>query len=146
MQEQFEENAVRPQVLTLICILTFIGSGFLFFANGVVYLSIDSLRIAFDEGLFNAFELQLEEDDLKMFLSVDSSFFLFQSLLYSASLLGAYMMWKLRKQGFHLYAISQILVLIIYKVYLSSAPFPFFSMLLTITFILLYYRNLQFMR
>ena len=146
MQEQFEENAVRPQVLTLICILTFIGSGFLFFANGVVYLSIDSLRIAFDEGLFNAFELQLEEDDLQKFLSVDSSFFLFQSLLYSASLLGAYMMWKLRKQGFHLYAISQILVLIIYKVYLSSAPFPFFSMLLTITFILLYYRNLQFMR
>ncbi len=146
MQEQFEENAIRPRALTLICILTFIGSGFLFFANGVVYLSIDSLRIAFDEGLFNAFELQLEEDDLKMFLSVDSSFFLFQSLLYSASLLGAYMMWKLRKQGFHIYAISQILVLIIYKVYLSSAPFPFFSMLLTITFILLYYRNLQFMR
>jgi hypothetical protein len=45
-----------------------------------------------------------------------------------------------------MYAIAQILILIVQQVYLPSLPFPLIPFLLTLTFILLYYRNLSLMR
>ena len=139
MQLQPDDKPVRPQLLTILCVLTFFGSGLSFIANGIMFLTIDSWKVAYENGVFEVFENQLEMDALELMLNVNPLFYLAQSI-------GAWFMWNLNKQGFHVYAIAQILLLIIYKVFLVSAPFPVLPLVVTITFIFLYYRNLQFMR
>jgi hypothetical protein len=85
------------------------------------------------------------EINLSFLLEIKPVFFLIQAALYFLSLFGALQMFKLRKVGFHLYAVSQILLLIIPKVFIPVLPFPFFELLVSTVFIFLYYKNLKFM-
>ena len=128
-------------MLTLLCVFTFAGSGLSAFANLILYLFYDLIKQMFEAGQFNFTESGLEMKSLKMVMNVSPGFFLFQGILYLVSLMGAIMMWKLNRTGFHLYAIAQILLLIIYEFYIPGAPFPIIPLLLSIIFILLYYRN-----
>lgn len=141
-----DNHQQRPPMLTLLCVFTFAGSGLSAFANLILYLFYDLIKQMFEAGQFNFTESGLEMKSLKMVMNVSPGFFLFQGILYLVSLMGAIMMWKLNRTGFHLYAIAQILLLIIYEFYIPGAPFPIIPLLLSIIFILLYYRNLKFMK
>lgn len=133
----------RPELLTIICILTFIGSGTSLIANGFLYLMFDQVR----EVIGQQEELSFlgSEINLTFLLEIKPVFFLIQASLYFLSVLGAYQMFQLRKVGFHLYAVSQILLLIIPKIFIPILPFPFFELMVSTVFIFLYYKNLQFM-
>lgn len=111
-----------------------------------MYFYFEEWVIAFNEGQFDELMGTLDMEAIEVFLNVNSNFFLFQALLFGLSILGVYNMWKLKKLGFHMYSIAQILLLITQQVYLPSLPFPLIPFLLTLTFILLYARNLSFMR
>jgi len=141
-----EPKQERPQLLTVLCILTFIGSGMSLLANGVLFLTVDSVRAAFDSGVFEMFEGSLEMEAVELLLNVDSLFFVAQAILYGFSLFGAIQMWNLRKTGFHIYTLAQISLLIVFNFFMSSLPFPVFPALISLIFILLYLRNLQFLR
>jgi hypothetical protein len=111
-----------------------------------MYLYFDEWVNAFNNGQFDELSGMMDKEAIEVFLNVRPAFFFFQALLFSFSVLGVYLMWKLNKTGFHMYAIAQILILIVQQVYLPSLPFPLIPFLLTLTFILLYYRNLSLMR
>ena len=146
MEEIKEEKTRLPELLKVLCILTFLGSGLSSFANLLTFLLIDEWKLAFEQGLFERFDGLFDPAAIQILIGVDSGFYLIQGLLYAASFFGAYLMWKLRKTGFHVYSTAQILTLIVQKLYLPSLPFPLIPLLLTITFILLYYKNLQHMK
>ena len=46
--------------------------------------------------------------------------YLLQALLYIGSFIGVLYMWRLQKKGFHIYAISQILLLIVTAALVTS--------------------------
>jgi hypothetical protein len=140
-----EKEKVRPQLLMLLCILTFIGSGSSFIANMTMFLTVEDWRLAFEKGMIDNLNALFREDALAAILTVSPRFYLIQSIIYLASLSGALLMWKLMKIGFHIYTVAQILLLISYNVFLSSQPFPVFPLLLSVTFILLYSRNFSSM-
>ena len=144
--QQQENNAQRPVLLTVLCILTFIGSGLSSFANLLLFFYYDVIKNLFESGQFRFMEGTVEMESFKLVMGITPVFFLFQGILYFISLLGAILMWKLNKTGFHFYAIAQILLLIIFELYVPGAPFPVIPLLISIIFILLYYRNLQFMK
>ena len=150
MNEEINQNnqkqEFRSQLLTVLCILTFIGSGISLFANGFLYITLDVVREAYASGMFEQFEGTFEMEAVELFLNVNPLFFLVQSTLYFFSIIGALQMWTLKKAGFHIYTISQISMLIAYSFFLPVLPFPFFAAFITLTFVLLYLRNLQFMR
>jgi hypothetical protein len=137
-----EEKLLRPELLKVLCILSFIGGGYSLLSNGFMFLLFDEWAKAYDEGLFDVFDGQFEMTAIQVFLNVDKQFYLFQTLLYSLSVYGVYLMWKLKKIGFHTYSIAQILVLIVQKIFIPSLPFPVIPLLLTLTFIILYFKNL----
>lgn len=145
-QQQPDNNQQRPRMLTLLCILTFLGSGLSAFANLVLFAFYDLFHKMFEAGQFDLFKEQLDMESFKVLMDVDSGFFLFQGLLYLLSLSGAVMMWNLRKTGFHFYAVAQILLLIVYELYFTGAPFPLMPLIITIIFILLYFRNLKYLK
>lgn len=132
------EGNKRPEALTILCILTFIGSGLAAFSNLVIHLSFDVLLETYESGGLNL-------PGAEIIFTFSKSFYLISFFLYSFSLYGAIMMWRLKKLGFHTYAIAQILLLIIPTLYVKTDQFPLFGVLLTATFILLYFRHLKFM-
>lgn len=134
-----DSKKLRPDLLTVLCILTFIGSGLAALSNFFVYFNIDILKETVEKDGFEFFGSEL-------ILGLPKSLFILSALFYSASLVGAILMWKLRKVGFHVYSISQIILLIIPTIYIKSDNFPIFGILLTVLFILLYHKNIKLMQ
>jgi hypothetical protein len=137
------EAAKRPELLTILCILTFIGSGASLIANGFLYLTFDQVKEII--GQQEALNFLGSEIDLSFLLAIKPIFFLIQALLYVLSVFGAFQMFQLHKIGFHLYTVAQILLLIFPKIFIPMLPFPFFELMVSTVFIFLYYKNLQFM-
>jgi hypothetical protein len=128
-----------------LCILTFIGSGSSALANNIMFFTIEDWKLAYENGLFDNLGKLFEDEALQILMNVNPGFYLLQSVIYLLSLIGAILMWNLRKTGFHVYTVAQILLLISYNLFLSSQPFPFIPLLLSVTFILLYAKNLSLM-
>lgn len=144
LQEK-EENK-RPELLKVLCILTFIGSGLSMISNFIMFLTIDIIRKYYENGSFDFLDEDIDLSALEILLSANSMYFILQALLFGLALYGAYLMWNLKKIGFHFYTVVQIVLLILPQVFLPSMPFPTFELLLSLVFITLYARNLQYMR
>jgi len=123
----------RPQLLTILLILTFLGSGF---AN-LVFLMV---FLNYHEMIPLLSELQDEYPMVKNFSGVGRNFFLTGFVLYFFSLIGARLMWNMRKLGFHFYTGAQVMLILLPVVYISDFPFPILDTIFTGTFIYLYYR------
>lgn len=128
----------RPLLLTVLCILTFIGSGLGALSNFMITTSYEETMALMEES-------ERKWPLIDMFVRAGYGFFLTGTILYSTSLLGAIQMWKLRKIGFHLYLVSQILIIVLPFLYISGYPFPYLDIIVTIIFVLLYARHLNIM-
>ena len=137
------ETTKRPELLSILCILTFIGSGSSFFANFLLFMMIDQVKEVI--GQQETFSFLGSEIDFSFIVNIQPIFFLIQAFLYLVSVYGAIKMFQLSKQGFHIYTIAQILLLILPKIFIPVLPFPFFEIIVSTVFIFLYYKNLEFM-
>jgi hypothetical protein len=133
----------RPVLLTVLCILSFIGSGLASLSNIFIYFNHDVLLRTIEEGVLSDLGF-----DLSIILNVEPAYFLISGLLNIISFTGVRHMWMLRRAGFHLYAISQLMMLIVSTLYIykPSGVFPMFDLLLASTFILLYLRFRDIMK
>ena len=126
--DQPEGKIKRPKSLRLLCILTFIGSGLSALTYLVFSMTLETVRevVQLNELIF----LNSAEDKkmITTILSLPRTYFIIDFILYAASLYGAYLMWNLRKVGFHFYSISQILMLIVYNIYHPESQFPVFPL------------------
>lgn len=117
------EAKQRPTFLTVLCILTFIGSGL-----GVLF----SLLGIFGLGAMNSFLSSYagagaaSSGILKPILIL---------IFSGASLYGAIMMWSLKKMGYYLYVAAQILIV--------AFGFSWIGLFFAALFIVLYGLNLK---
>ena len=132
-QQNVEPAKEAPQstgFLRFLCILTFLGSGLAMFAYFIigafydVFLSADMKALGEDA-----------QELIRIMLSAGKMFFLLSTFLYALSLFGSILMWKLRKIGFHLYSLAQIMLLILPLLYIHGFRMPFVTILVTVTFI-----------
>jgi hypothetical protein len=128
----------RTDLLTVLCILTFIGSGLAAFSNLFIYLSFDEVQHIFDD--FN-----FDFPEFEMIMSGGKNFFMGGFVLYMLSLAGAMQMWKLKKIGFHFYAASQVFIFLLPLVSLKSYPFSYVGLFITFAFIYGYFTQLKLM-
>ncbi|MFT5749246.1 MAG: hypothetical protein ACI93S_000499 [Ancylomarina sp.] len=149
----------RPVLLTVLCVLTFIGSGFGVFANLVAMFASPFLEFIQPSMIEETFSHlgnnpgdQFVKQALDMALLVLDNFLaitLSKFIFYALSLAGAIMMFQMRKIGFYLYIVAQIGFLFIgpiflgWNVFVSSAMF--FSGFFSALFIALYGINLKHM-
>ena len=129
----------RPELLTYLCIISFIGSGLASLSNLFIFLSFDEMVNLKDEMTFD-----LPEFDLMM--SGGKRFFLTGFILYTLSLFGAIYMWKLRKIGFHLYTVAQLFILILPVVMIPAYPLSWLSILVTGAFVAAYGIHIKVMK
>ena len=135
-----ETKSQRPTLLTVLCILTFIGSGMNLFSSLVIAGFYD----VFVE-IAHEFAEKFKLPGIDILLEAKPLFFLVSGIFYAGSLVGAILMMRLKKAGFHVYTICQILLVIapMYFMHLPSPGLP--EMLFSGLFILLYSMNLKFM-
>ncbi len=139
------EQQKRPELLKILCILTFIGSGLSLLSNTIMFFTIDIIRQYFEAGQFDFLAKDMDISVLEILLSTNASYFLFQAILFTLAGYGAYYMWHLKKLGFHIYTIAQILLLILPQVFLPNLPFPTFELIISLIFITLYSKNLKYL-
>lgn len=167
MENPFEEkqnSPVRPTFLLVICILTFIGSGwsvlsnlFSIFTSGMMDSSLQmeqysnmmgniegSASASFLTGFLNS-----SMEVLQATAAHAREIAVMQLVLSVISLLGAIMMFQLRRFGFYLYTAAQILALFVLPYFAGFSTLVVIGMLwsafISLIFIILYAVNLRYM-
>lgn len=165
MEEQFNndpnyqdfENPTpkRPDGLTVACVLSFINAGWQILANIVTFLMYNLMKeIGQSEEYLEMMEkFAPNVDDIESAMqaqfAVSRMSYLVQALLYVGSFIGVLYMWRLQKKGFHIYAISQILILIATALLVTSVTGASMTgaVIMTAVWIGIYYmyykRNMQ---
>lgn len=139
--------------MTILLVLSFINAICFIFASLGLYTTIPTMVEIVQNGQIEEFlapystvlnntQMENMRESLNFMIRIDTKYWLFLAILYIGSLVGVVRMFKGDKIGFHIYSISQILILINSSVYLYHVQpqSGFFSdLMLTAIFILLYY-------
>ncbi|MBW7847290.1 MAG: hypothetical protein H3C41_04310 [Bacteroidales bacterium] len=132
-----DPKPMRPLLLTVFAILSFVGSGMSALSNLFVYFNHHLIVEMVNSGMFDQFAF-----DLSLFTDTNRNYFILMGLLNITSFSGVRLMWQLRWAGFHWYSISQLLMLIVSTIFIyrPTGIFPMFDLMLTLLFILTYFR------
>ena len=175
LNEFDEEQPVRPTLLTVLCILTFIGSSWLILTNIYAYATasktaqmISSVRnMSQNDSVINR-----DSSVQQQHAGHREGFFLGKTMIRSVSkmmtaenirknaigtmisaiftLIGAILMWRLKRNGFYIYLAGTLFGLgvpfYLYGVNTMSVGISFFSGFFGLVFIALYVLNIKSLR
>jgi hypothetical protein len=129
-----ELKSIRPNLLTALCILTFIGSGtsFLGFFLASVFFEKTS-------------ELIIKYSSTHSLEAISPLYFTLFMALSAISLAGAIRMWKLHRDGFFLFTVSQLIILFLPVIWLGWNAFSVTGAIFTTVFVVGYGINLKLM-
>ena len=136
---------VRPLQLTVMCILSFVGGGFMLLSNLVYSVSYDLINTMVQNNEIPKTFSSIKEN-LEITLAAGRGFFIVGVFLNIASLTGVILMWNLIKKGFHVYTIAQILMIISILYFVKGQGFPTGELLLSAVFVSFYAINLKAMK
>lgn len=131
----------RPALLSVLCVLTFIGSGCSLLSYLFMWIGFENLRhIVFETDLYEAYFAMAPamRTSMEAMFSLPRWFYLLCGLFYVASFAGAVFMWRLKRIGFHIYTIAQCMVVLLGMLVMPDAGIPYQSILWTGLFVLLY--------
>jgi len=122
----------RPGLLSVMCILTYIGRGL----NIIVWI----LAII----AFGAIESMLGGiPGMGGLVSAGIGYFVGALILSIIAFIGAIMMWKMKKMGFYLWILANVIEFILPFILISGYPFNIVGLIILIVFIILYGINLK---
>ena len=155
--EEQEGPAKRPEMLTVLCILSFINAVYNGISNFISFVFYDFFQNMYvqmrnGEGMFEKMAEQMGDNwemmakASSLAFSIGRGYYFFEMLLYVASFIGVLMMWRLQKKGFHVYTIAQCLMIIVtsFSVAGKVGGFPYGSIFWTAAFVFMYashYKN-----
>ncbi len=135
MPEQQNFSSGRPSILSALCVLTFIGStiGFIgYFLAAIFFEQLSGFIIQYSSW---------HSTD-----TVSPLFFTILMVFYALSLTGAIRMWKLHRDGYLFYTISQLAILFVPVILINWAAFSFTNSIFITVFVIGYGLNLKKMR
>lgn len=154
-----QEPIKRPTGMTILLVLSAINAIIQFFSGLGLFISTPVMNQMMANGELEESMapflslMQMDEASMNEFwkllelrLTVNPIYYLLTALLYVGSLVGVIKMFKLQRVGFHIYSISQMLILIasVAYVYSKQGQNSFFNeFLMTIMFILIYHLYLK---
>ncbi|CAN5400749.1 hypothetical protein BH10BAC1_BH10BAC1_04700 [soil metagenome] len=142
--ENVEKKKVisRPKFLSLLCILTFIFTGLMCLSCFITPLTSDMVK----QLMVNApnYDETIMAENLKV-IEAGWGYHMLTLVLTIGSMSGAIMMWKLKKNGFHVYAISNLALLFVPTLVLGIA-ISWFAIFFSVAFIGMYGTHIKFMR
>jgi hypothetical protein len=135
-----EETAPRLTFFRILCTATFLGSGLGLVSYLFCGIFFDNLGPAIEASPF-----MMQRDVMEMLLGAGRWFFIVNAFLFALSLYGTVQMWNLRKIGFHFYAISQILLLIVPMLFIHGNAETLPQAMVSGIFIFAYASHIRYM-
>ena len=134
---EVNETAKRPAFLTVLCILSFIAAGI-----GIISMIIMSAARGVVDAAGSEVNNKLNDELAKSGLDMNNE--LNQAIvLILVGLWGVIKMWKLQKQGYYIYAATQVVGVIVPLIF--GITFSTFGAIMAVLFIVLYGLNLKHM-
>jgi len=124
----------RPVFLSALCILTFVGSS-------VAFISYFLASVFFEKSS----ALIIKYSSWSTTDVISPLYFTALMALYAISLIGAIRMWKLHRNGFYIYAISQLIILFLPTIWINWQTFSLTNAILTSIFIIGYALNWKYL-
>lgn len=141
-EQQYPQSQLkRPPLLTALCILTFISTGFSVLGS-VMTPAMADFMIGFVKKTpeYNPDEYT----ELFTLWKMGWGFYMTILLFSLLSLTGALLMWNLKKNGFHFYTIANI-ILFYLPVMWAGTPFNIIPAFMSASFIGMYALHLKYM-
>lgn len=142
----------RPTGMTILLVLSFLNALFNIFSAPFMYFMTPMMNEMLAAGTFEEtlkpFLANMSEADvaaamerIQFLVNVNPMYYLFNFVFYIGSMIGVVKMFKLQRQGFHFYAISQFLILInsVVFIYSKQPENTFFTEFLTTIMLILIY-------
>lgn len=142
----------HPVGMTILLALSFlnalfniISAPFMYFMTPMMneMLASGALEETLQPFLANMSEADMASlmDRWQLMMNINPLYYLFNLVLYIGSMVGVVKMFKLQRQGFHIYAISQFLILInsVVFIYSKQPENSFFTEFLTTVMLILIY-------
>lgn len=120
----------RSNLLTALCILTFIGSTTAFFGYFLASVFFEKTS-----------ELIIKYSNWHSVEAISPLYFTILMALSALSLVGAIRMWKLHRDGFFIYTISQLIFLFVPVIWLDFNSFSVTGAIFTAVFVVGYALN-----
>ena len=153
METNTTQPPKRPKGMTILLVLSLINACWNILSATIMFLTMPIMTEMMQNGqveeMLAPFSNTLNEEmreamtaSMNMMTQISPKYWLILALLFVGSLVGVIRMFKYDKIGFHIYSISQILMLINASAFLyPKQPQSGFvsDLLLTLIFILLYY-------
>lgn len=158
MENPFETNKpMRSNFLTVLCILTFIGSGWSVLSNlmgllttGIQNMTAEMSQFSSNGNMGSSFLTAFTSSAMELMQVAAlhaTSINLWGLLLSAGSLFGAILMFRLKRTGFYLYVVAQIIQLFVLPMYagfsIAVLVGVLFSAFFTLLFIILYAVNVR---
>jgi hypothetical protein len=129
-----EKAKIRPAFLSALCILTFIGSGISFLGYFIVSLFFNE-----------ASEIIIKYSAWHSTEAVSPLYFTALMAMAAVSLTAAIRMWKLHRDGYYLYLISQMIILFLPVICIGLQAFSVTNAIFTAIFIIGYRINRKYL-
>ena len=133
--KQKEKRKQRPPFLSALCLLTFIGSSIGFFGYFLAALFFEKTS-----------ELIIKYSSWHSTEAISPLYFTLLMALFALSLTGAIRMWKLHRDGFFLYAFSQLAILFIPVIWIDWQVLSTTNAIFTTVFVVGYGLNWKVFR
>ncbi|MFA8300322.1 MAG: hypothetical protein ACEPOV_09190 [Hyphomicrobiales bacterium] len=143
MENTTHNNHIRPTSVSVLLILSMINGGLNFLTY--LFLGFNHEFIVNQLDLYKSFVKTFGADMnlLDFITKVSPAFFIITGIVSGISFLGALLIWKRNNIGLHLYAIAQIIILIVGSYFKMYGGFPLLPVLITLGFIFIYYSYLR---
>lgn len=125
----------RPDFLSALCLLTFIGSSVTFvgyFLASLFFEKVSGLIIKYSSWHSTA--------------AISPVYFTALMALSALSLTGAIRMWKLHRDGFYLYSFAQVVLVFLPVIWIGGQAFSVSNAIFTVLFIIGYALNVNRMQ
>ena len=129
------KNNQRPNLLSALCVLTFIGSN-------VAFLGYFAASIFFE----TTTRLIVQYSSWHSTDAISPVYFTALMALYAVSLTGAIRMWKLHRDGYYLYLFAQLIILFLPVIWINGEAFSVTNAIFTGVFITGYSLNLKYLK
>lgn len=131
----------RRRSMRIVLVLSFIGSGMSFFSYLMMSVGLSGMQAMYNAGAMTLpGEMTVFVEQL---LETPRAFFVFSTLLYAMSLGGLVLMWNIRKNGFHMYTLAQLLILLVTVLFLGRERLALGDVMLTLLFIVYYFMAMR---
>ena len=137
-----DEQIKRPRSLSVLCILTFVFTGLGILSSLITPLTAD-IVIEFMKAS-PSYDEETMGESLRV-IGAGWGYYLTTLVFTLGSLTGAILMWNQKKLGFHFYASSNLLIMVVPMLFLNIT-ISWFAIFFAIAFISFYAFHLKFMK